>query len=193
MSGSEIIKREYTYTTSERMIVTFTVPDLSDGDDLEVYINGLKAIPTIDYNVTENVVTLTKELEAGQTVNFTVRSIPSIPMSTVLVDKIKTRLGVTGSYHDALILAYADDVKAFMHSAGVSIELLDDDRSVGAISRGVADLWNMGSGNGAFSQVFYQRVSQLVLLKDGIEEGVITDMSAISDSEIDECVECLHD
>lgn len=112
---------------------------------------------------------------------------------TVLVDEFKKRQGITGTFHDDLISGLIDDVKAYMHSAGVSIELLDDDRSIGAICRGVADLWNLGAGGGNFSQVFNQRLIQLVLLKDGNEEGVITDMSAISESEIDECTECLHD
>lgn len=110
-----------------------------------------------------------------------------------LVDEIKTRLGITGTYHDELLSAYAEDVKAYMLSAGVNNTLLEDKRSIGAISRGVADLWNLGAGNGKFSEVFFQRVIQLVLLNDGEEEGVITDMTAISESEIDECTECLYD
>ncbi len=78
-----------------------------------------------------------------------------------LVDEIKTRLGITGTYHDALITAYADDVKAYLLDAGVSKSVIDSDASVGVISRGVADLWNYGAGDGKFSDVFYQRVIQL--------------------------------
>lgn len=74
-TGFNISKREYTYTTPSAMVVSFTVPNLADGEDLEVYINGLKAIPTIDYTLSSNIVTLTKELDAGQTVHFIVRSV----------------------------------------------------------------------------------------------------------------------
>lgn len=78
-----------------------------------------------------------------------------------LLDEIKTRLGITGDYHDSLLLAYASDVKAFMVSGGVDSSIVDSSDAVGCIARGVADLWNYGAGDGKFSQVFYQRVIQL--------------------------------
>lgn len=79
-----------------------------------------------------------------------------------LVTAIKTRLGLTGTFHDNLLAALAQDVKEYLTSAGADAE---SSAAVGVIARGVADLWNFGSGDGKFSEVFYQRVSQLVIEK----------------------------
>ena len=95
-----------------------------------------------------------------------------------MIEKIKTRLGITGSYHDALLSAYADDVKAFMLSGGVAQSVIDSDKSIGAIARGVADLWNFGSGDGKFSEVFYQRMTQLKLIDGEVNETVADILSA---------------
>lgn len=87
-------------------------------------------------------------------------------MDAILTEKIKIRLGITGTFHDALIDSYADDVKAFMRSGGVPDSIIESEASVGCIARGVADLWNYGGGDGKFSEVFFQRVSQLRLEGD---------------------------
>lgn len=79
-----------------------------------------------------------------------------------LVEEVKKRLGLTGTFHDELIGALIEDVKAFMLDGGVTAEILVNDRAIGCISRGVADLWNYGSGDGRFSDVFFQRMIQLV-------------------------------
>lgn len=109
---------------------------------------------------------------------------------TVLVDEIKTRLGITGSYHDALLSAYVDDVKAFLVSGGVAELVIESDKSTGVIARGVADLWNFGAGDGKFSEMFFQRMTQLVLMGDGVEGSVIV---PIEKEDIDECTKCLGD
>lgn len=75
-----------------------------------------------------------------------------------LVEEIKIRLAITGNHHDALLLGYANDVKEYLLSAGVLPEVLESEKSIGVISRGVADLWN---GEGKFSEMFYQRAIQL--------------------------------
>lgn len=105
-----------------------------------------------------------------------------------LLDAIKTRLGITGTYHDGLLLAYAEDVKAYMLSGGVKPRILEDVASVGCIARGVADLWNYGAGDGKFSEVFYQRVIQLALPSAGIEDGS-EEYDAITDEEILDLIE----
>lgn len=112
----------------------------------------------------------------------------------VLVSEIKKRLGITGDHHDALLLAYANDTKEYMHSAGVPGDVVDGEASVGVISRGVADLWNLGAGEGHFSGLFYQRVTQMALTEWGVVDasGVSTTLIAISNEEIDECTECLE-
>lgn len=85
-----------------------------------------------------------------------------------LLTKVKTRLGITGDYHDELLTAYIEDVKYYLRDAGVSDDVLESDASVGVISRGVSDSWNYGSGDGTFSEIFYQRVAQLrhVVIKE---------------------------
>lgn len=80
-----------------------------------------------------------------------------------LLTKIKNGLGITGTYQDATLQVYIDEVKGFMKSAGVKDDVIASEASVGCIMRGVADLWNYGSGNAALSQYFIQRVIQLSL------------------------------
>lgn len=100
-----------------------------------------------------------------------------------LTAEIKTRLSLTGTFHDSLITALADDVKEYIKSAGADAE---SPAAVGVIARGVADLWNFGSGDGKFSEVFYQRVSQLALEKTEVtneQEGTSPDDSTEGDTE----------
>lgn len=78
-----------------------------------------------------------------------------------LLQKIKTGLGITGDYQDEALQFYIDEVKGFMRSAGVSEEIVNGSQAVGCIMRGVADLWNFGSGSVKFSEYFIQRVLQL--------------------------------
>ena len=73
------------------------------------------------------------------------------------IDNVKSALGITGSYQDATIQQYIDEVTAFLKDAGVSAANMTD----GLISRGVADLWSYGAGDGKLSQYFIQRASQL--------------------------------
>lgn len=80
-----------------------------------------------------------------------------------LLEEVKTRLAITGTFHDALLSAYIDDVKAYLTNAGVDAESAS---AVGVIARGVTDLWNFGSGEGKFSTIFYERVSQLAIEKE---------------------------
>lgn len=78
-----------------------------------------------------------------------------------LLTKIKTGLGITGDYQDEALQFYIDEVKYFMRSAGVPQTVVDSSESVGVIIRGVADLWNYGSGSVKLSEYFVQRVIQL--------------------------------
>lgn len=80
-----------------------------------------------------------------------------------LREEIKTRLLITGDYHNQMIDALAQDVKDYLTSAGADAE---SEAAVGVIARGVADLWNMGAGDGRFSEVFYQRAGQLAIEKE---------------------------
>ena len=78
-----------------------------------------------------------------------------------LLTKIKKGLGITGDYQDEALQFYIDEVKGFMRSAGVSQSVVDSSEAVGTIMRGVADLWNYGSGSVKLSEYFVQRVIQL--------------------------------
>lgn len=81
-----------------------------------------------------------------------------------LLAKVKNGLGIMGNYQDETLTIYIDDVKAFMISAGVPQAVADSAASVGCILRGVADLWNYGSGNVGFSDYFKMRVTQLAMI-----------------------------
>lgn len=79
-----------------------------------------------------------------------------------LLSKVKTALLIEGDYHNDMLKLYIDEVLDYMRSAGVPEDTLQSDRIIGAVARGVTDLWNFGSGNGKLSEYFYQRVIQLV-------------------------------
>lgn len=82
-------------------------------------------------------------------------------METPLLAKIKSGLGITGTFQDETLQVYIDEVKCFLRDAGIEQSVIDSDASVGCIMRGVADLWNYGSGNAKLSQYFVQRMLQL--------------------------------
>lgn len=79
-----------------------------------------------------------------------------------LLTKVKKRIGITGDYQDDTLTGHIQDVKDFMQDAGVSEEVMQTTKIIGAVTRGVSDLWDYGSGNGEFSPYFFQRVTQLV-------------------------------
>lgn len=78
-----------------------------------------------------------------------------------LLTKLKSGLGITGTYQDDTLQVYIDEVKSFMESAGVNQSVIESEAAVGCIIRGVADLWNYGSGSANLSQYFVQRLIQL--------------------------------
>lgn len=78
-----------------------------------------------------------------------------------LLTEVKKRIGITGDYQDEVLTGHIQDVKDFMLDAGVSENTLSSSRIIGAVTRGVSDLWDYGSGNGEFSPYFFQRVMQL--------------------------------
>lgn len=106
-----------------------------------------------------------------------------------LLSKVKNGLGITGTYQDEALRVHIDDVKMYMSDAGVKSETINSSASVGAVIRGVSDLWNYGSGNGKLSEYFTQRVIQLKYHEDNLEsiEEIkflcSIDMSQVSDSE----------
>lgn len=77
------------------------------------------------------------------------------------LERVKALLGIPGAYHDATISGYIADVMAFMRDSGVNESVVQSESAVGAIARGVSDLWNNGAGSVNFSPYFMQRVTQL--------------------------------
>ena len=65
-----------------------------------------------------------------------------------MLSEVKTALGITGSYQDETIQAYINEVQ-------------EEAITPGLVARGVADLWNYGSGEGKLSTYFMQRAAQL--------------------------------
>jgi len=75
----------------------------------------------------------------------------------MLLDDVKNALGITGTYQDATLQVYIEEVKGFLEDAGVA----ESQMSSGIIARGVADLWNLGAGDGKLSNYFMKRAVQL--------------------------------
>lgn len=79
----------------------------------------------------------------------------------LILEKVKIALGVTGNYQDSVISFYIAETKAYLKSAGIDPRVIDMPESFGVIARGVADLWNYGSGSGQLSPYFKERAMQL--------------------------------
>lgn len=70
---------------------------------------------------------------------------------------VKNALGITGTYQDATLQIYFDEVMSYLTGAGIPAAAITS----GLVARGVADLWNYGGAEGELSQYFYQRAAQL--------------------------------
>lgn len=82
-----------------------------------------------------------------------------------ILTAVKNVLGVTGTFTDATITVYIDEVVDYMHGAGVSAAVIA--ASPGVIARGVSDLWDNDGGNVKFSPYFHERVTQLAMRSGG--------------------------
>lgn len=78
-----------------------------------------------------------------------------------ILTAVKNALGVTGTFTDATIQVYIDEVVDYMHGAGVTQSVIA--ASPGVIARGVSDLWDNDGGNVKFSPYFHERVTQLAM------------------------------
>lgn len=74
-----------------------------------------------------------------------------------MLEKVKNALGIVGEYQDETLNVYIEEVKSFLVDAGVA----ESNITSGIVARGVADLWNYGSGDGKLSSYFMQRATQL--------------------------------
>lgn len=82
-----------------------------------------------------------------------------------LLSKVKSALGIGGTYQDETILIYIAEVKEFLIDAGIKEEVVTSTKAIGIICRGVADLWSYGAGEAKFSDYFIMRATQLALQK----------------------------
>lgn len=87
---------------------------------------------------------------------------------TNLLDEIKNRLLLEGDFHNAMLLGFIADVKAYMISAGVKETVVNSKKSIGCIAKGVFDLFN----NNNFSDFFIQRVIQLSFEEETDDEAI---------------------
>lgn len=78
-----------------------------------------------------------------------------------MLEQVKTALGITGTYQDNTIQGYINEVIGFLTEGGVDETVIND--NPGLVARGVADLWNYGSGSTGLSPYFWQRASQLAM------------------------------
>ena len=79
-----------------------------------------------------------------------------------ILTTVKTALGLQGNdYFDATLQIYIEEVKDYLISGGCSQAVVDSASSAGVIARGVADLWNYGSGSAELSPYFRERAIQL--------------------------------
>lgn len=75
-SRIKLVEYKGTHTTTSATTGPFTVSNYTPGvDTLGVYVNGLKMIEGTDYSVSDTSITLTKELDAGQTCEFVVTKV----------------------------------------------------------------------------------------------------------------------
>lgn len=78
-----------------------------------------------------------------------------------MLSTVKAALNIVGSYHDSALAIYIKEVNEYLRAAGVPESLINSSASAGTVSRGVADLWNYGAGEGKLSPYFYERVIQM--------------------------------
>lgn len=86
--------------------------------------------------------------------------------ATERLAKVKTALGISGSYSDDTIDFYIDEVIAELIDAGVDEAVAESDAAVGCIALGVNDLWNYSSGGVKHSEQFNRRLIQLTKRSD---------------------------
>lgn len=85
----------------------------------------------------------------------------------LLLEEVKKSLGITGTFQDETLKNYIFEVLEYLSDAGVSDTVLQSEAVIGAVARGVSDLWNYGNGGVGFSPYFMQRAVQLAYKSEG--------------------------
>lgn len=84
---------------------------------------------------------------------------------------VKKALSITSDYQDDLLSQLIDEVKKYMIDAGVPVSVVNSQRAIGTICRGVIDLWNLESGNTSLSKYFKERVIQLRMCSEVMDDA----------------------
>lgn len=75
--------------------------------------------------------------------------------------KVKNLLGMAqNSYQDDVLTDLIQVVKSDMVESGVSEVVVNSDKAIGCIMRGVIDNWNYGNG-GSYSDIYFKGVIKL--------------------------------
>ena len=74
-----------------------------------------------------------------------------------MLTAVKAALGIEGTYQDATLTEYINEVMTYLVDAGVKSGYITS----GIVARGVTDLWAYGAGGGKLSDYFMQRAAQL--------------------------------
>lgn len=75
--------------------------------------------------------------------------------------KVKTALGISGTYQDDTLQFYIDEVMNELIDGGVNSAVAGSSAAIGCIAIGVNDLWNYSSGGVRHSEAFRMRLIQL--------------------------------
>lgn len=87
-----------------------------------------------------------------------------------MLEHVKASLGQAGNdYINPVLQPYIDEVREFLHDAGIPETVTNTRPFGGIVARGVADLWNYGAGDADLSPYFRMRAAQLAL-----KWGVVT-------------------
>ena len=77
----------------------------------------------------------------------------------VTLADVKDALGITGTYQDATLTVYMNEVVDFLKDSGVA----EANITAGIVARGVSDLWDYGSGTGKQEPESSQHEGELFL------------------------------
>lgn len=83
-----------------------------------------------------------------------------------ILQEVKNRLMINGNFHDNLLLGYIEDVKQFLIGSGVKKSVVESEKSIGTIGKGVYDLMYL---NGEFSETFKMRAVQLTFEVEDVQ------------------------
>ncbi|WP_303202821.1 hypothetical protein [Raoultibacter timonensis] len=79
-----------------------------------------------------------------------------------MLERVKTNIGLSGNdFHDDTIRGHIAEVQRFLIDGGVDEAVAGSEAAVGAVTRGVSDLWNYGAGGASLSPYFLQAAAQL--------------------------------